>query len=124
MSGRLFVDRLIDRIMSAGVPAPRGAKMAAYQPTGDQADLAELMGAHARAWRSFGYQGDDDRSALARKIAERAGARIGLATTSTFADPFCKAASGLMAAEPGFFPFSFAANISTLSLLQAAQVAV
>ena len=80
-------DRLIDRIMSAGVPAPRGARMAAYQPTGDQADLADLMAAHARAWQSFDYQGDDDRSALSRKIAERAGAGIGLATTAPLPHP-------------------------------------
>lgn len=123
MSGRLFVDRLIDRIMSAGVPTPQGARMGAYRPADDRSDLVALMDAHARAWQTFAYKGDDERLALAQKIVGNAAKKAGLPPSSPFVEPLADTAIGLIATEPGFFPFSFAGDVSALSLLQAGELA-
>ncbi len=122
MSGRLFVDLLIDRFKSAGIPALKGARLTSYRSKGDQTELADLINTHAQAWHSFEYKSDGDLQKLAQDIAEQVCTKFGLSSDAALVDPLTDVTLRLISNEPGFFPFSLAIKISTLSPLQISEI--
>jgi hypothetical protein len=122
MTGRLFVDRLVDWLMSGGVPQPGGVRMAGYGGDADRSELKGLIDLHARAWAGFRHQSPDARAKLASRIAQNALDRAGHSAQATIAAELARSALDLLRTEPAFLPFQMASGLDTLSPVRIAQL--
>ncbi|MGE0856857.1 MAG: type IV secretory system conjugative DNA transfer family protein [Hyphomicrobiaceae bacterium] len=121
MAGRLFIDLLLDRLMSGGVPAPKGVRMAGYSGDADRGELKGLIDHHAHTWARFRYAGHDAQMRLAERIAREALRRSGHPAAAVIAGDLAKSALALLQAEPAFHAFSLGAKIDDLSPVMVAQ---
>lgn len=121
MAGRLFIDLLLDRLMSGGVPKPAGVRMSGYSGDADRAELRDLIDLHARAWLRFRYASPEAQQALADRIARAALDRAHHRATPTILRDLTRAALAILHAEPAFHRFSTGVGIEALSPLMVAQ---
>lgn len=121
MAGRLFIDLLLDRLMSGGVPKPAGVRMSSYGGDADRAELRDLIDLHARAWSRFRYASPEAQQALADRIVGAALDRARHPVTPTIARDLAKAALAVVHVEPAFHRFSTGLPLDTLSPLMVAR---
>lgn len=121
MGGRLFVDMLLSRLMSGGVPKPAGVRMGRYSGDADRGELQNLIDLHARTWEKFRYASHDAQLQLAESIAAKALSRTAHTVDAVIAADLAKSALALLHAEPAFHAFSIGARIEELSPILVAQ---
>lgn len=121
MGGRLFIDLLLDRLMSGGVPKPAGVRMGRYSGDADRGELKNLIDLHARTWAKFRYASHDAQLRLAESIATNALTRAGHTVDAAIAANLAKSTLALLQAEPAFHAFSIGASIDELSPVLVAQ---
>ena len=121
MSGRLFVDLLVERLMSTGVPTPKGVRMATHSGDGDQSELQSLIDLHTRVWPTFPYATASVQSRLADDIAHAALKRTGHGSNPRLHKDLAQIVRKLIALEPAFHAFSLGTHIDALSPLMVSK---
>lgn len=112
MSGRIWVDLLVDYFHSKDISQRRGARMALYDASLEQAELDELIECYTAAWEAFPYNSDEARIRLAIDAVRFSAEPRGLSHQSQLFFMLACAVNEIMMDEPAFLELDLPDNTS------------